>query len=201
MQTDRHPAKAYSATILPHKKIFVFIWVNLRFAFLLFITNGYDGIRRCFRRKRMVTANPVTPGKDSNCIKYQRFMSGVFPGAYIRAGGWGTNLYHWYPPVVRARVILYTRPVFLQNYLFRLYESCIGLEIFEKEPRMDTNGHEVIFRRKLMSIRARHLPEELNQGKPNEKHYGKRYWEQGEMGCSSCNLSWLTAAAPQPPPI
>ena len=52
----------------------------------------------------MGTENPVTPGKDSNYINYQQFMSGVFPGAYIRVGGWGTNLYHWYPPVVRARV-------------------------------------------------------------------------------------------------
>ena len=42
----------------------------------------------------------MTPGKDSNYINYQQFMSGVFPGAYIRAGGWGTNLttgtHQWY---------------------------------------------------------------------------------------------------------
>ena len=64
----------------------------------------------------MVTDNPVTPGKDSNYINYQRFTSGVFPGAYIRVGGWGTNLttgtHQWY---ARA-LIVYTSNIFAEQY-------------------------------------------------------------------------------------
>ena len=65
----------------------------------------------------MVTENPVTPGKDSDYIDYQRFMSGVSPGAYIRVGGWGTNLttgtHQWY---ARALIVCASN-IFAEQYL------------------------------------------------------------------------------------
>ena len=67
----------------------------------------------------MVTENHVTPGKDSNYVNYQRFMSGVFPGAYIRVGGWGTNLttgtHQWY---ARA-LIVYASNIFRNKILWQ----------------------------------------------------------------------------------
>ena len=86
------------------KNNFVSIRVDSWVSGLLFLTTNQHELTRRRRRGSMGTETHVTPGKDSNYINYQRFTSGVLPGAYIRVGGWGTNLYHWYPPVVRARV-------------------------------------------------------------------------------------------------
>ena len=83
----------------------------------------------------MVTDNPVTPGKDSNYINYQRFMSGVSPGAYIRVGGWGTNLttgtHQWY---ARA-LIVYAPNIFAELYILRARFLPLSLRYLKSGPR------------------------------------------------------------------
>ena len=83
----------------------------------------------------MVTENPVTPRKYSNYINYQRFMSVVFPGAYIRVGGWGTNLttgtHQWY---ARALIVCASN-IFAELYILRARFLPLSLRYLKRGPR------------------------------------------------------------------